>query len=720
MARFLILTISIILVMAESARGQLEEAIGKISDIRIEKWNELSLDSQLLQSLASLHSPKDIAFQFAVPVAVNYLPENSGRFYNVGDELIWITGIRSKNARSLNLILKPFHIPEGAYVYIYDSKKSVVRGAFTSINNNPSDILPTMPVPGEELILEYHLPAGVKWKGTLGISQVSHDYLGVFGPEPAKDSRFRLSQPCNVDINCPPGDNYQTEKRSVCRLIIRGIELCSGFLINNADEKNLPYLITAQHCITDENDASMTIFVFGYESPWCEGPDGRVSHSLAGSVLRSTNPDIDFTLVELSSFPPFIYKPYLAGWDVSGISPQGAVTIHHPQGDVKKISVDLAPPVTSTFTGFITDGFWQVLQWAYGTTEGGSSGAPLFDQNKRVIGALTGGEAICGRSENDYFGKLAVTYDLSPVLGQQLKGWIDPSGTGVMQLDGRDPYAPNWLTVDTLSNIKPSESLTNTIYTPPGTGYATGFNSDSLVMYAEYFTNPQGRQIGEILVDISKANWVLSSDSVRFYVLNDGPVPGQVLASQRIWQYEVKDSFLLKVDFNTTIPVTGNFYIGWRIWYKNRAILETRQFAVFHSPDRVLPERNTAWFNDGSGWKTFLEHPLKSMSVSLSVSVVAVGNPALNEKKIPGLPARQFTVYPNPAKDVVIISTVSPLQDIDLTVTDLSGTTLSYEHFSNRFPGEVSLNVADLKPGIYFLNFKSTKIKESYKVLITR
>jgi hypothetical protein len=720
MCKALLIAVIIFLVSAVSVKAQLEQEIGKISDIPIDTWYEISIDSQILQSLSGYHPPKDAGFQFAVPVPVNLVPENSGCMYDTGDELIWIVGVRSKLAHSLNLILEPFHIPAGAYIYIYGKGKEVVRGAFTDENNNPENVLPTMPVPGEEIILEYHIPKGIKWKGTIGISQVSHDYLGVFGSDETKDNRFNLSQPCNVDINCPAGSAYQTEKRAVCRLIVRGVELCSGVLINNTNQQNRPLLLTAQHCIVNQNDASKTIFVFGYESPWCHGPDGRVTHSLSGSVLQSTNPDIDFSLVELSSFPPFVYRPYLAGWDVSGTIPLSTVAIHHPEGDVKKISVDNNQPVTSTFTGYLTDGFWKILQWDTGTTEGGSSGSPLFDQNKRLVGILTGGEAICGRSVNDYFAKLSVSYNLSSVLYQQLKGWIDPGVTGVKQLNGRDPYQPNWFTVDTLSNISASETLSTTKYTLPGTGYSTGFNSDSLVMYAEHFINPAGREISEVLINIAKANAALSTDSVSVFIFDDGSVPGQILASQRILLSEAKDSFVVKVDFRNTVPVPGNFYIGWRIWYKDKAISETRQFAVFHSPDRIIPLLNTAWFNDGAGWKKFTQHPFSPMSVSLGVKVITTGNSVVDEIRDPAFLISEFIVYPNPVEDMVFISSKNEIPDVELIFTDLAGINLCHEHLINRFPGEFRMDLSATKPGIYFLNFISSRIRESHKIIITR
>jgi len=715
------LSISLILcfIVLGITKAQIESAVGSISGHKINSWYEIKIDSLVLQTLSRLNQPKDVSFQFAIPVPVILNPGNAGEVFQNNNESVWIIGIRSKEAKSLNLILEPFRIPDGAYVYIFDSTTKVVRGAFTSENNSLSGILPTMPVPGDELILEYHVPLGIEWENTLGISQVSHDFLGVFGSNETKDNRYNLSEACNVDINCTAGIPYSVEKRSVCRLIVRGSELCSGVLVNNTNQQNRALLLTAQHCIADQNDADKTIFVFGYESPWCSGPDGRVSHSISGSVLRSVNADIDFSLVEMNTFPPLVYKPYLSGWDISGTAPSHTVTIHHPMGDVKKISIDLDPPVSAIFNS-MPDSSWKIIQWDYGTTEGGSSGGPLFDQNKRVVGILTGGEAVCGRSINDYFAKLSILYNYSPLLYKQLKGWIDPAVSGIKQLNGRDPYAANLNTNDTLSNIGSTENLTLFKYSLPGQGYPTGFNSDSLVMYAEYFNNPPGHEISEVWLNIAKANSVVSTDTVNVFVFNDGLTPGNILASQKVFINEAKDSFNLKIDFNNTVPVTGNFYIGWRIWFVNKALAETRQFAVYHSPDRVLPAKNTAWFNNGSGWKSFLQHPFGSISVSLGVKVITVANSVVNNISENKATVPEFLIFPVPATDQIIISSKKIEPEVLARIIDLTGNVLQSIKISGKFPGEIRLDISTLKKGFYLINLISEVKSETHKILINR
>jgi len=709
----------LMLFTAGIASGQLEQSVGRVSGFSINSWYDIHIDGEIIAQLSKTEQSKDGAFQFAFPVPVSLDPENSGFWKDDGDEKVWTIGIRSKGAKSLNLILQPFKIPGGSYVYIYDSKKNVIRGAFGSENNNSSDLLPVMPVPGEELILEYHIKASTVWKGTLGISQVAYDYLGIFGND-SKDSRFNSSQPCNMDINCTEGLPFAVEKRSVCRIIIRGIELCTGVLLNNTMQRNQTLLATAQHCITDDNDAAKSIFVFGYESPWCSGPDGRVTHSISGSLLKATNHDIDFSLVELSSFPPVTYKPWFAGWDVTGAIPNKSAIIHHPMGDVKKISVDNDPAVSSTYSAeFVSLGFWKILQWDKGSTEGGSSGGPLFDQNHRVVGLLTGGEAVCGRSINDYFAKLSVSYNHSSYLWEQLKGWVDPGGTGLKKIDGRDPYASNLLTVDTLSNISASEIRSVTKY-PSGYGYTTGYNSDSLVMYAEYFSNPAGKQVSEVLINLARVNAVSTLDSAKIYLLTGGAAPGLILASQKIFLNEGKDTFLLKADFKNTISAGTSFYIGWKFWYKDPAASETRQFAVFHSPDRVVTSSCTAWFSNGIQWKKFTLHPYSPMSVALDVKAVVIGSPVYNSINEQEAEKKEFLIYPNPAAEKFYISSASVIGNVMIKIFDARGTLVRSFRAEGIFPGREEINIQNLPGGIYYLAVSSTEKNEIHKLLIIR
>jgi lysyl endopeptidase len=159
--------------------------------------------------------------------------------------------------------------------------------------------------------------------------------------------------------------------------------------------------------------------------------------------LATTN-RLDFTLLELSVMPPASYSPYYIGWDRSGRVPTNTTCIHHPNGDVKKISVDFDSPITASYSDtkytFDVGTHWRIDEWDLGTTEGGSSGSPLFDENHRLIGDLTGGEASCSSSVNDYYAKFSENWDNYSEADEQLKFWLDPLNLGVVTLDGVDPY----------------------------------------------------------------------------------------------------------------------------------------------------------------------------------------------------------------------------------------------------------------------------------------
>lgn len=174
---------------------------------------------------------------------------------------------------------------------------------------------------------------------------------------------------------------------------------------------------------------------------------------------------LDFTLVKLSVSPPDNFMPYYAGWNRSESPAEQTTAIHHPQGDVKKISRDFDPPQTgyhvpNYYHEYVLYSHWRILRWDLATTEAGSSGCPLFDENKRVVGLLTGGEANCVSSINDYFTKFDYSWDYYQKSYKNLKTWLDPLNSGVITVDGLDYNA----------FINTPETGKLTVFPIPGTG----------------------------------------------------------------------------------------------------------------------------------------------------------------------------------------------------------------------------------------------------------
>ena len=128
--------------------------------------------------------------------------------------------------------------------------------------------------------------------------------------------------------------------------------LCSASLINNTQNDRTPYVLFADHCVSGA--ASGYVFYFNYQSSSCTGTSGPLNQSVSGSnllVSEDINSGPDFALLELTSNIPDSYNPYYVGWSRSSLPPQEAVGIHHPGGDIKKISfTKLSPLIILTKT----------------------------------------------------------------------------------------------------------------------------------------------------------------------------------------------------------------------------------------------------------------------------------------------------------------------------------------------------------------------------------
>ena len=80
----------------------------------------------------------------------------------------------------------------------------------------------------------------------------------------------------------------------------------------------------------------------------------------------------------------------------------------------------------------------RITDWDLGTTEPGSSGSPLFDQNHRIIGQLHGGYAACGNDDSDWYGRFFTSWTGGGSPTNRLSDWLDPISTGQPALDGRN------------------------------------------------------------------------------------------------------------------------------------------------------------------------------------------------------------------------------------------------------------------------------------------
>ena len=379
---------------------------------------------------------------------------NSGTWTNLpnGDR-IWQLVVVCKNALTINLTFSQTTIPKGNELYVYNPSKDFILGKFTASHLFNGE-LGTELVPGEMTIVEYFVPKG-SFIGNVNICTVTHGYRT---PTEFLLKAFGSSGACNVNVNCPEGAAWTQQRNSVVMLVSGSNGFCTGALINNTLNDGKHYVLTANHCYS--NPANW-IFRFQWESTSCINPSTSPTfQSLSGAVLRAQGTPSDFCLVEITGglvngSVPAAYTPYFSGWDNTETISPSAVCIHHPSGDIKKISFENNSLISTTFGGSPANSHWGVLSWDLGVTESGSSGSPLFNQNRRIIGQLHGGASACGASVlSDEYGKVSVSWNpAGSTISGQLKHWLDPNNTNASFIDGYDPSNAPTITLDAgLSN----------------------------------------------------------------------------------------------------------------------------------------------------------------------------------------------------------------------------------------------------------------------------
>ena len=404
------------------------------SDIPLTQMPSFDLKKVLAEDALrqkSATKPTPGRFGHKMPVTLNL--NNSGKWETLpnGDR-IWRLAIQSKKAFSINLLFDKFYLPHGGELYLYNEAQDYVLGAFTSQNNKPYNEFSTSPTPGDMTILEYYEPQSVKGQAQIQISQVVHAYKDIFKTmQQVLDKGYGDSGACNIDVECPLGNNWANEIKSVALILVNGNDWCSGAMVNNTLQDGTPYFLTADHCLSP--NLTTWTFVFNYESPSCGGANGSYADAISGATLKANSGASDFALLELSATPPPSYTVYYAGWDNSGVAPNECTAIHHPSGDVKKISFNDDPLINGVSNGV---NYWRITEWEQGTTEGGSSGSPIFDANHRIVGQLQGGLASCSNITWDEYGKFSVSWDMNTPTNQQLKHWLDPNNSGAITQDG--------------------------------------------------------------------------------------------------------------------------------------------------------------------------------------------------------------------------------------------------------------------------------------------
>ena len=407
-----------------------------------------------------------------VPVSISTL--NSGQWDDLpGGGRIWRVTLVCKGAQAIGLNYNELRLPEGADVFVYTQDQKFMIGALTSTEVPQNQKFATRPLSGDAIVLEYFEAERVNEQAVIDISGLVYIYRG-FEALDFEKTKSVSSGSCEVNVNCSEGENWQKQKQGVVKILTKvgsRYYSCSGSLLNNTAQDFKGLLLTASHCSMDGSggistlsDYQQWVFYFNYEYSACV-PSATTQSTVVGVkklAIGATTTDIgsDFLLMQSLKDIPAQYNAYYCGWDAGSGNSSSGVCMHHPDGDVKKIS---------TYHTLLGTGNWGstpythwLVSWAqtvngYGVTEGGSSGSPLFDDEGLVIGTLTGGESSCYNETGvDLFGKVSYSWESSGTTADmQLKPWLDPGNIleaeGILKMPGS--FNDNLAVADFSANI---------------------------------------------------------------------------------------------------------------------------------------------------------------------------------------------------------------------------------------------------------------------------
>ena len=382
--------------------------------------------------------PLAIGFGRELPLAARAVPLS---------ELTWIAApdggrtarveIASKGAAALRVALvMPAAHPDVSVRFAGSAPNATIFGDFP-VNAIAGESLRSglywSPVlAGDTATIEFHAAADAPIADvTLYIPRVSHQLVtGADLNSPqivAKATGIGAAGACEVDIACAaPSQAVQNLAKAVAKLSFVGDDgrsyLCSGVLLNDSVLSLTPYLHSASHCLESARIARTLNTFWFYDAVACNSKaTPAYVQRTGGAMLLGRSADRDWSIVRLLDTPPAGVQ--FAAWRAEAVPVGTAIaTIHHPEGDLKKISKGTTTADLLIDDAYVYGNFTETV-WSSGVTEPGSSGSPLLTLAAggayyEVRGGLYAGESACSQPKPpDYYSELQSAL---PVMRQYL------------------------------------------------------------------------------------------------------------------------------------------------------------------------------------------------------------------------------------------------------------------------------------------------------------
>ncbi|GEM_PF-6825058 len=361
-----------------------------------------------------------------------------------GGQLLGLT-IEAKNAVAIRLGLLIKQLPDSAQLAFFTATESdpvaapisgaeinqlIATNRAAGDQSSAGQTYWSPIITGESATVLIYLPADSENTAL----QLEIPSLSYFFQDPLS---ARTAGFCQLDVTCYA--NWDDESNGVAKMVYTSggySYRCTGSLINDSDAAtNVPYFLTANHCISTQTAASTLETHWFYQSASCHSSlrDSRYTKLTGGAQLLYASANTDTAFLRLNKQPPsgVIYL----GWTTATPLLNDAVTgIHHPDGDLKKISFGQLDAYQDCYTNDDDESFYCYtassssgnyidIDWSQGATENGSSGSALFNDAHQIIGTLWGGNDSC---YDEYgvstYGRFEIAYNT------KLKQWLGAGG----------------------------------------------------------------------------------------------------------------------------------------------------------------------------------------------------------------------------------------------------------------------------------------------------
>jgi len=321
---------------------------------------------------------------------------------------VWAVAIRSEGAGAIRVHVSGLDLPSDADLFFL-TRDGQAFGPYSGRGPNGDGDFWTNTVFGSEgiLLLRDYGPDGAADLKNIRFVIADAGHIGPkFGPVAVTQSFCSFNAPCIENASCHTSTPADPAKSAVALMQwVSGsfIYTCTGGLLTDTvSTSQIPYFLTANHCISTSTNASNLETYFQFSLPCgstsCPPQTQPGGIQRLGSVIKTTGTGGDFTLLQLNQAPPA--GSVFLGWNNTPIASTNNAALYrisHPAWAPQAYSdghVDTSAP---TCTGW-PRGERIYSRTTVAGTEGGSSGSPVLNSSSQVVGQLSG---ACGTNVNN-------------------------------------------------------------------------------------------------------------------------------------------------------------------------------------------------------------------------------------------------------------------------------------------------------------------------------